>query len=79
MIQPFEYPPYSMILEWDPSDRIVVSVPELPGCVTHGATYEEAVKQGRDAIEGWVDVARTDGDPLPEPHSYANARAVVTA
>ena len=26
--------------------------------MTHGKTYEEAVKQGIDTIEGWIQVAR---------------------
>jgi hypothetical protein len=38
---------YSMIIEWDDDDKIyVVTVPELPGCMTHGHTYEEAIQQG---------------------------------
>ncbi len=35
---------YSMILEWDPRDNIyVVTTPELPGCRTHGESWEDAV------------------------------------
>ncbi len=46
---------YSMRLDWDPDDRIfVVSVPELPGCMTHGATREEAVRKGEEAISSWL-------------------------
>lgn len=68
-----EYDHYSMILEWDPNDRIyVVTVPELPGCQTHGSTLEEAVKQGRDAYESWVDVARELGRPIPAARSFAS-------
>ena len=59
---------YSMIIQWDPYDCIyVVSVPELPGCMTHGSSYEEAVKQGQDAIESWIMVAEQDGTPIPPP------------
>lgn len=59
---------YSMIIEWDPEDQIYVArVPELPGCVTHGKTYEEAVKQGQDAIESWIEAARAWGNPIPPP------------
>ena len=37
---------YSMVIEWDDRDDIfVVTVPELPGCRTHGKTYEEAVQR----------------------------------
>ena len=69
-----DYPHYSMTVEWDPEERIfVVTVPGLTGCQTHGRTYEEAVRQGRDAIESWVDVAREDGEPIPEPRVYAAA------
>ena len=59
---------YSMIIQWDEEDKIfVVTVPELPGCMTHGKTYEEAVKQGQEAIEGWIEVAESLGWPIPNP------------
>jgi len=68
----FQYPRYSMIIEWsDEDDAFIVTVPELPGCMTHGSTYEEAAKQGQDAIESWVDAARSWGDPIPEPRMFA--------
>jgi antitoxin HicB len=68
---------YTMIVEWDPRDDIfVVTVPELPGCRTHGSTYEEAVKQGQDAIESWLDVAEEDGYQAPPPRFYDDDRWV---
>ena len=64
----------SMILEWEPGDAIyVVTNPELPGCQTHGETLEEAVKQGRDALESWLDPARDLGKPIPPPKYFALA------
>src|SRR5205085_2684927 len=60
------YPPYSMILEWDSRGGIfVVTVPELPGCRTHGRTYEEAVRQGQDAIATWLTGEPRATWPLP--------------
>lgn len=62
-------PPYSMIIQWEPLDCIfIVTVPELPGCRTHGATYEEAVQQGQDAIETWL--MGTDPSRIPEPATF---------
>ena len=62
---------YSMIIQWDDEDKIyVVDVPELPGCMTHGKTYEEAVRQGQDAIESWIMAAQEDGEPIPLPKTY---------
>lgn len=62
-----DYDHYSVIMEWDATDRIyVVTVPELPGCMTHGSTLEEASSQAKDAIEGWVDACRAWGHPIPQ-------------
>jgi predicted RNase H-like HicB family nuclease len=64
-------PPYSMLLEWDSVDRIfVVSVPELPGCHTHGATYEEAARKGGALIEEWIAVLRESGQPVPDAREW---------
>ena len=57
-----------MIIQWsDRDDAYIVTVPELPGCRTHGETYEEAVQQGQEAIETWIDGSRASGLPIPEP------------
>jgi predicted RNase H-like HicB family nuclease len=64
-------PHYSMIIRWDSRSNIfVVSVPELLGCMTHGKTYEEAVKQGKDAIESWVMAALANNEALPSPQQF---------
>lgn len=63
-----EYEHYSMVIQWDDIDDIyIVTVPELPGCRTHGKTYEEAIQQGKDAIESWIDANRYWGRPIPRP------------
>jgi predicted RNase H-like HicB family nuclease len=63
---------YSMLIQWDPRDDIyVVTVPELPGCTTHGRTYEEAVQQGQDAVESWIMVAEELGWPIPAEKTFA--------
>ncbi|MCY7282839.1 MAG: type II toxin-antitoxin system HicB family antitoxin, partial [Cyanobacteria bacterium CAN_BIN43] len=33
-------------------------VPALPGCVTEGDSMEEVMANLKDAIEGWLDVAK---------------------
>ena len=63
---------YSMIIQWDDQDKIyIVTVPELPGCKTHGKTYKKAVKQGLYAIESWIDAAIASNNPIPPPNVYA--------
>lgn len=66
--EPDRHRRYSMVIEWsDEDDAYIVTVPELPGCMTHGATHVEAVQQGEDAIESWLDAAIAWGRPIPEP------------
>jgi predicted RNase H-like HicB family nuclease len=63
---------YSMIIEWsDADDAYIVTVPELPGCRTHGATRAEAVAMGDEAIVGWIDAMRSWGQPVPGPRVFA--------
>ena len=63
---------YTMIIEWDDRDDIfVVTIPEFTGCKTHGDTYEEAVKNGQEAIEVCVEAEQALGRPLPQPQTYA--------
>ena len=61
-----------MIIEWSVDDQAyIVTVPELPGCRTHGATYEDAVFQGQDAIVSWVSARQASGRPVPAPRVYS--------
>lgn len=41
-------------------------VPDLPGCVTTGATKDEIACNIREAIQGHLEAMREDGDPIPE-------------
>ena len=59
---------YELIIYWSEDDRsFVVEVPELPGCMADGQTYEEAVANARVVIEQWIATARELGRPVPEP------------
>jgi predicted RNase H-like HicB family nuclease len=46
-------------------------VPDLPGCITTGATVEEAERNIREAIEGHLKTLAEFGDPIPRPTSIA--------
>lgn len=43
-----------------------VTVPALPGCISEGDTYEEALQNIKEAIQGYVESLRSDGLPVPE-------------
>ncbi len=59
---------YEMILWWSGEDSaFIVDVPELPGCMAHGKTRAEAIKNAEDAIIFWIKTAKEDGQSVPEP------------
>lgn len=67
-------PRYALVLWWDEEDAcFFAEVPDLPGCKTHGDTYEQAFARGMEAMASWIDTAREDGVALPTP-SHPEAR-----
>lgn len=59
---------YETILYWSEEDSaFVAEVPELPGCMAHGNSQEEALANANEAIGLWLDTAKEFGDPIPEP------------
>lgn len=59
---------YEIIMYWsDEDDLYIAEVSELPGCMAHGASYEEALQSVQEAMAHWVEVSRRSGDPAPEP------------
>ena len=58
---------YELIIYWSKEDKaFVVDVPELPGCMADGATYEEAVANAQAVIQEWIETAKAIGRPIPE-------------
>ena len=47
--------------------RWVAEVNDLPGCVSDGATPDEAIENLRDAKELWLETQIELGNPIPEP------------
>jgi predicted RNase H-like HicB family nuclease len=45
-----------VIIEKDEAGYYVAEVPALPGCFSQGKTYEEAIANIKEAIEGWLEV-----------------------
>ena len=59
---------YEIIIYWSKQDdSFVVDVPELPGCMADGKTYQEAVANAEIIIQEWIDTAKDIGRPIPVP------------
>lgn len=61
-------PRYHVNVFWHEADECwVADVPDLKACSAFGDTPEEALAEVRIAMEGWLEVARENGMPVPEP------------
>lgn len=58
---------YEIVIYWSNEDGLYIAeAPNLPGCVTHGDTYKDALANVEEAIQLWVDTAKEFGNPIPE-------------
>jgi predicted RNase H-like HicB family nuclease len=57
---------YAVIIE-QAEGNYSAYVPDLPGCVSTGATIGEIEQNIRDAINFHIDGLREDGLPIPKP------------
>ena len=59
---------YEMIVYWSQEDQAyVVEVPELPGCMADGPTYQQAVSNAEVVIGEWIETAKELGRSVPQP------------
>ena len=59
---------YELIIYWsEDDDAYIVEVPELPGSMADGRTYNEAIRNALIVIEEWIDTARELGRDVPVP------------
>ena len=60
--------PYIRMLIPDTEEGgFVAEVLELPGCISEGDTPEEAYRNLKEAMEGWIATAIDHNQPIPEP------------
>ncbi|MFN8633624.1 MAG: type II toxin-antitoxin system HicB family antitoxin [Chloroflexota bacterium] len=63
---------YSILIQWSDDDQAyLVTLPEWEGRVfnpvTHGETYEDAIRHAHEALEALVSSAEKHNEPMPAP------------
>lgn len=59
--------PYTIIFYLDEDNDVVARVKELPGCSSHGHTYNEAASNIKEAMTLWIETSLEKALPIPEP------------
>jgi predicted RNase H-like HicB family nuclease len=70
----FEHPILVEPLPIEEGGGFVATVPDLPGCMSDGATPEEAVSNIQHAIVTWIEAARDLGHAGPQPSRHIALR-----
>jgi len=64
---------YSIVIQYSELDSCyVASVPELTGCMAHGDTYDEAMREILDAMSLHIEMIQELGQELPQPKLLAS-------
>ena len=59
---------YEVIIYWSEEDQAYISeVPELPGCMSDGKDYNEALQNIQIVINEWIETAKKSGRKIPKP------------
>ena len=59
---------YEIIIFWSEEDKsYVAEVPELPGCMADGLTYQDALSNAEQTIREWIETASALGRTIPRP------------
>ncbi|MDP2754069.1 MAG: type II toxin-antitoxin system HicB family antitoxin [Nitrospirota bacterium] len=59
---------YEIIMYCSDEDQAYIAeVPELPGCIADGETYQEALSNVEVIIQEWIETAKELTRPIPQP------------
>ncbi|EHQ34367.1 type II toxin-antitoxin system HicB family antitoxin [Methanoplanus limicola] len=56
---------YTVMMEKNEDGGYTVTVPSLPGCISEGSDWDEALANIEEAIAGYIEVAKKLGKPIP--------------
>jgi len=66
----YSFEAYSHIISQLPKEDgggFLITFPDLPGCMSDGATEAETVANGKDAFKAWMSARKDVGKEIPEP------------
>ncbi|MHB8336552.1 MAG: type II toxin-antitoxin system HicB family antitoxin [Ignavibacteriaceae bacterium] len=59
---------YEIVIYWSEEDNsFIAEVPELPGCMSDGESYNVALKNVQTIIDEWIETAKKLGRKIPVP------------
>ena len=69
---PFEMRPLSQ----EEGGGWLITFPDLPGCMSDGETPEQAMENGLDALQCWLQACEEAGRPIPQPGESTSGKFI---
>ena len=66
---------FPIVIHKDSDSDYGVTIPDMPGCFSAGATTDEALSNAIEAIECHIEGLMLDGEPVPSPRSVESHRS----
>lgn len=70
---------YTIVVEVDEDGMYVASCPAIQGCYTQGKTYNEAIKNIKDAIKLHIEARKAVGEPVPIEQAVEEVEIIAEA
>jgi predicted RNase H-like HicB family nuclease len=65
---------YIALVHKDDGTSYGISFPDVPGCISAGDTFEQAVGNAAEALAGHFAAMKADGEAIPLPRSFEQLR-----
>lgn len=63
----YDYPFTIRHLSKEEGGGYLIEFADLPGCMSDGETIDEAIENGQDAVNVWIETAKEMNRPIPKP------------
>ena len=63
---------YRVLLRKEPEGGFTAIVPTFQGCISYGDTIEEAIEIVKEAIEGYIESLKANGEEIPTKKMFWN-------
>ena len=73
---PFPFDAYAHVvapLSEEDGGGYLITFPDLPGCMSDGASLDEVIANGRDAFSAWMSARAHMAKPIPQPTRHGEA------
>jgi predicted RNase H-like HicB family nuclease len=67
--------PYIVIVHKDEHSAYGMSFPDAPGCFSAADEIDDIFAMAAEALEGWTEAMRKDGNPIPTPRLLSELKA----